>query len=62
MTKDELIAEILKFVVPVQERHLRSYSQERLEDYLSHLRAMGRPSKAAQLATARTGRPDMQSG
>ena len=52
MTKEELMAEILKYVVPIQPHQLKSYSQERLEDYLGHLQAMGRRRATAELATA----------
>ena len=57
MTKEELISEILKFVVPIQPHQLKSYSQERLEDYLGHLQAMGRKRAEGQLATAGSARP-----
>lgn len=52
MTKEELMAEILKYVVPIQPHQLKSYSQDRLEDYLGHLRAMGRRRVTPELATA----------
>lgn len=55
MTKEELIAEILKYVVPIQPHQLKSYSQERLEDYLGHLRAMGRLRGITELASAHAG-------
>ena len=55
MTKDELIGEIQKYVVPVQASLLKTYSQERLEDYLGHLRAMGCRRKGQELATASVG-------
>ena len=58
MTKDQLIREILKFVVPIQQSQLKSYSQERLEDYLNHLRALGRRHPTNEFATAHAGQDD----
>ena len=57
MTKDELIREIIQYETPLDERKLRSYSQGRLEDYLSYLQSMGckRDSDSAELAKADTG-------
>ncbi|GEM_PF-3934157 len=55
MTKDELIGEIQKYAVPVQAQLLKSYSQERLEDYLDHLRVTGCPRRESELATTQGG-------
>lgn len=60
MTKDELIREITQYETPLDERKLRGYSQQRLEDYLSYLQSMGckRDSDGAELAKAGTGGTD----
>ena len=50
MTKDELISEILKYHTPIQGRLLKSYSLQRLEDYLNYLRLMGRKQELAELS------------
>jgi len=51
MTKDQLIDEILQYETPLQGRQLKSYSRQRLEDYLNHLRVMGRKRKPTRPAT-----------
>lgn len=53
MTKDELIHEIVQYETPLDERKLRSYSQGRLEDYLSYLQSMG--CKRTELAKTTAG-------
>ena len=55
MTKDELIGEIQQYVVPIQANVLKTYSQERLEDYLNHLRALGRRRETQEPVAAVAG-------
>lgn len=49
MTKEELIARIQEYEVPVQPGQLKSYSQDRLEDYLRHLEVLGQKRERAHV-------------